>query len=62
MLYSYKFKLWFIYNIYGNENIQHLTTLMISKTKVDTDMQKITNCMIPFRSYAETIRRDRVYT
>ena len=62
MLYSYKFKLWFIYNIYSNENIQHLTTLMISKTKVDTDMQKITNCMIPFISYAETIRRDRGYT
>ena len=62
MLYSYKFKLWFIYNIYSNENIQHLTTLMISKTKVDIDMQKITNCMISFMSYAETIRRDRGYT
>ena len=62
MLYSYKFKLWFIYNIYSNENIQHLTTLMISKTKVDIDMQKIANCMISFISYTETIRRDRGYT
>ena len=35
---------------------------MISKTKVDIDMQKIANCMISFISYAETIRRDRGYT
>ena len=35
---------------------------MISKTKVDIDMQKIANCMISFISYTETIRRDRGYT